>query len=55
MAQKMPKLEGAALERELAYYFGDGSTADGSHQDVEKTPQPENDKAQDVEKVAVDP
>ncbi|KAJ8651292.1 hypothetical protein O0I10_013219, partial [Lichtheimia ornata] len=60
MAQKMPKLEGAALERELARYFDDGSSAEGSQQDIEKAPQPDGDKAQDggkaqdVEKVAVD-
>ncbi|CDS14393.1 hypothetical protein LRAMOSA06562 [Lichtheimia ramosa] len=48
MAYKMPKLEGAALERELARYFDDGSSAEGSHNDVEKAPQPAS------EKVAVD-
>ena len=33
MAQIMPKLEGAALERELARYFDDGSSAEGSQKD----------------------
>lgn len=44
MAYKMPKLEGAALERELARYFDDGSSAEGSHNDVEKAPQPASEK-----------
>ncbi|KAI8137994.1 general substrate transporter [Fennellomyces sp. T-0311] len=36
MAQIMPPLEGHELERELARYFDDGSTADGSPTDTEK-------------------
>lgn len=47
MAQKMPKLEGAALERELARYFDDGSSAEGSQQDMEKSAPPATSSASD--------
>ncbi|KAI9252865.1 general substrate transporter [Phascolomyces articulosus] len=39
MAQRMPKLEGSELERELAKYFDDGSTSDASPVDAEKIQQ----------------
>ena len=36
MAQKMPKLDGSDLERELARYFDNGSTSGSSPIDGEK-------------------
>ena len=38
MAQIMPKLEGAELERELIKYFNDDVSSDGSLTDIEKSP-----------------
>ncbi|CDS14392.1 hypothetical protein LRAMOSA06561 [Lichtheimia ramosa] len=49
MAQKMPKLEGAALERELARYFDDGSSAEGSQKDMEKSGVPATSSDEKVE------